>query len=265
MRIVIAAGTVAGMLLVSVPAQAQRGVAKRLNGWQQTMLSIADELTQGIDSENFVVEYNSSFGGIEYGTILAPSNRGAYSSLNIIGRCRFATEDVITVESSPFPSGNSTGGFNLGGGAGAPGFLARIGGFFGFRIQKKKAMSYSFDDISVTQISEFALDQKITEPSCQRQFNNRRAVYVVRGNYNMKLSLSQGKSSGFGLSVDGYSRQNFADPTRRGFNVGYNSTRDWKISQKKARPWFRIVSRYVRQSDGSYAREAIRPVQSLPR
>ncbi len=248
---------VISLISVGTAAQAQDKVAKRLSGWHQTMLNIAGELTRGIDSDNFVVEYNSTFGGIEYGTILAPSNRGAYSSLNIIGRCRFADEDVITVEGSPFPTGGEQGGFNLGGGFSAPGFLSRIAGFFGFRIQNKKAINYSFEEISVTQISEFALDQKVAEPQCERQFNNRRAVYVVRGTYNMQLNLSQGRSSNAGLSVDGYRKNNYADKTKRGFNVGFNSNKDWMISQKKARPWFRIVTRYVRQADGSYARQAI--------
>jgi len=257
MKNLIRSAAIASLLLTTTPAQAQGKIVKQLSGWHATMLNIAGELTRGIDSDNFAVEYNSSFGGIEYGTILAPSNRGAFSSLNIIGRCRFAEEDVITVESSPFPSGGEQGGFNLGGGFNAPGFLSSVAGFFGFRIQKKKTINYSFEDISVTQISEFALDQEVADPKCQRQFNRRSAVYVVRGNYNMQLNLSQGKSSEVGLTVDGYRSKNYADRAKRGFNVGFNSNKDWKISQKKARPWFRIVTRYVRQADGSYARQAI--------
>ncbi len=254
MRLLVAVGACA--LAFSGTASAQ-SVAKELNGWQKMMLAVADTLTRGVETDGFIVDYTSDFSAISYGTVLAPGPDPTRSSMSIVGRCAVTDAMVEHTPGNPFPAGQASGDFTLGANASAPpGFLVRAlqAVSVGLKLDRKKSIHYALDDISIDQVRETELSELIRSPACVREFNNRRRVYLVRGHYLMQLNMSQGRSASAALEGSAaMSRTNSADPAKVGFNVGWNGRNDWKIEQKAARPWFRIVARAERQPDGSYA------------
>jgi hypothetical protein len=123
----------------------------------------------------------------------------------------------------------------------------------GVGLSKRRSVSYAFDDISIDQVTESALAAKLASGACLSQFNKLPMVYIIRGHYNMQLSMAQGKASEGNIGADAdFSHSQSTDPAKVGFSVSWNAASDWKIEQKQARPWFRIVAQAVRQADGSY-------------
>lgn len=240
----------------AVPAAGQ-SVGRIIGSWHRLMQTLADELTRGIGSgQGFAVDYNSNFNDIEIGTIIAPaSGNPNASSLNLIGKCDIST-GINETDGDDLPTGTASGEFNFSAsGSAPPSFLTRAlqSVSIGLRLERRRTLAYSFTDIRVRQVYETDFDRIMATPECVAQFNNRPVVFVIRGNYLMKLSMAQGESMSSGIEANAaYGTTATSDNARVGFNVSWNRRGDWKIEQKQARPWFRIVAKLERQPDGTY-------------
>lgn len=242
-------------LIISGESKAQTP-RSAIGDWHKLVSGVAKELTSNEQSDQFLFEYNSRFADVAVGTILRPVRGGRSSSMSVIGRCKFDSDDIDTDSAYTIPASATEGEFSLSArGSTPPSFLVRAlgGARAGLSLSRERSLSYAFEDVALKQVSETDLENRLNSSSCKNQFGGQRVVFVVRGSLQMKLGIAQSnkRASEISLGAD-LVKTDLNDAAKVGFDVGWNSSNEWKIEQKAARPWFRIVTKMVRQPDGTY-------------
>lgn len=240
------------MAALVLHSSANAGGNKQINEWQKAISDIGKSITERDQSgSSWIVEYNSTFAAADVGFVLAPSSYDKNSSsLNVIAKCSPTSAAQYTTEGRDFAdiAANRTISFNAGVNA-PPGFVAGslASANANLAIASQKQVSFSLSDIQVSQVLESDAIDAMNTQECLRRIRHRKDVFYVRGQYLMRLIMSQSGTStggiGANLNLGG------ASPTF-GFGVRWNRARDWEIAQLKPRPWFRIVSRFRRNKAG---------------
>lgn len=238
-------------------AATDAGARTPLNGWQKLMVSIAARLSRGLDAEQgFTVEYNSSFADLDTAVILAPAAGGQRSSLNIITKCGYDATNLITTRGTDVPTFDESGNFKFGANATSPPNFITDGlanAKAGLALDRGKTTRYAFEDIAVRQLTQVATQAAVNAPACLRDLDGIDRIFVVRGYLVMRLTVEQTRqragSAELGVSLG---RVVAIDAAKVGFDTTWSSNRDWRLRQKMARPWFRIVGKMERALNGRF-------------
>lgn len=234
-----------------VPASARGN--KQINDWQKAIVDIGKSITARDQSgSSWIVEYNSSFPSTDIGLVLAPSSYDRKtSSLNIVAICLPVAGSTVSTEGRDFAefAANRSILFNANA-APPPGFVSGslAAANASLRLDSSKRVDFSLNDTQVKQVLESDAIDAINAPACLRRIRHRSEVFYVRGQYLMRLTMAQHRASSG--SVGAALGQTTNSPSF-GFGVSWNRALDWQIAQTKPRPWFRIVSRFRKNSAGT--------------
>jgi len=226
---------------------------REINQWQKAIVDIGHAIMESDrGGPSWTVEYNSNFSAAEIGYVLAPTSYDRNtSSLNVIAKCAPASAAPVDIAARDFAAFASNRAIGFGAKASPPpdfltGSLATVNASLG--IDNSRQVSFSLTDAQVRQIMESDAIDAINASECIRRIRHRRDVFYVRGQYLMRLVMSQHRAGtgnlGAALGLGG-TNSNF------GFGVRWNRALDWEIAQTRPRPWFRIVSHFRRNRDGT--------------
>lgn len=226
---------------------------RAINDWQRAIVDIGRSITERDQSGSaWIVEYNSSFPSTEIGLVLAPASYDKKaSSLNVVAVCAPANNSTVSTEGRDFAdfAAGRTVSFNVNASP-PPGFVSGslVAASASLALDRSKQVAFSLSDTSIKQVFESDAIAAINTPDCVRRIKHRRDVFYVRGQYMMRLAMSQSRNGngaiGAALNLTG------GNPAL-GFGVRWNRSLDWQIAQAKPRPWFRIVSRFRRDAQGT--------------
>lgn len=247
-----------GLCAVLWPAQALARGDRAINDWQKAIVGIGQSIAERDQSGSaWIVEYNSSFPSTEIGLVLAPAsyNKKA-SSLNVVAVCGPASNSTALTEGrdfADFVAGRAVS-FNVNASP-PPGFVSGslAAANASLALDRSKQVAFSLSDISIKQVFESDAIAAINTPDCVRRIKHRRDVFYVRGQYLMRLVMSQSRT---GSGAIGAALNLSGETPSLGFGVRWNRSFDWQITQAKPRPWFRIVSRF-RRNDQSTGYEIV--------
>ena len=224
-----------------------------INDWQKAIVGIGRSITERDQSDSsWIVEYNSSFPSTEIGLVLAPASYDKNaSSLNVVAICAPTSSSTVSTEGRDFADFASGRTFSFGLNASPPpGFLSGslAAASASLAVDRSKQVAFSLSDTSIKQVLESDAIEAINRSDCVRRIKHRRDVFFVRGQYLMRLVMSQSRT---GNGAVGVSLDLIGVSPPLGFGVRWNRSLDWQITQAKPRPWFRIVSRFRRNDQGT--------------
>lgn len=238
--------------LLSAPSHAQFG-RQPTDNWHKTVTNLGKTLTtESSQNGEWLVEYNSKFSGFKIGTLLSPlTKKGGGSTLNVVKTCSIDNKVLSETNGQDFGATDLSGSLDFSTkGSAIPPFISDSLSSLkaGLALNRTNSVKFSFDETKIQQLEESDAADILNQASCFQKIKYRKVLYLVRGILLTRLNVSQGSTTGLSADADVVAAKDIA---QLGFLGKYGRNNSWSLQQKEARPWFRIVSKYVLNNSGT--------------